>query len=121
MDYKQILKEMSYNNILDELWNEYQNKVFEYADKVFRDTILPFCKKRRYQFISGNGDWRFVINNKLIQSVDIELDMSSDFELMEIRALLDSKIEGMPSDSLGSLMQNYDPKYQPILDRFKQD
>lgn len=94
---------------LTEAWEAYTEKVDAYANHCFDTIVLPFCKKRGYEFCAGNGSWWIGAPDSQRPSMD-EGDAANDSEFAEILECLQALPCGLPGNDLGSLMPDYDPE-----------
>ena len=42
---------------LEDLWDEYESKVSLIADKVYKESVPPFCEANQLKLTAGSGDW----------------------------------------------------------------
>jgi hypothetical protein len=84
-------------------WERFVGKMEEKARSVFHAIVKPFCRKRRWRFIAGNGTWSFFPPNH--RAVACPGDWScDDVELESVCDLLRTEIPGMPANDIGSMM-----------------
>lgn len=89
----------------------YKKLVDQVARRIFVEHVKPFCRKRRWRFLTGNGAWAFFTPNERMFS-DKE-DLPNDEEWATICDLLGTGIPGFSGSDLGSLMPEVkDPTYK---------
>jgi len=88
---------------IGELGKRYENHIDQIAKSVFDKFVKPFCKKRKWRFVSSMGDWAFFPPNHHAVHDPQDWD-EDDSELDAICDLLNTYIPGMPGNDLGSLM-----------------
>ncbi len=82
----------------------YERNVDQVAKIMFVKHVKPFCRKRRWRFLTGNGAWAFFPpNERALGRYDVILD---DKEWDKIRGLLNMRIPGILGLDLGSFMPN---------------
>ena len=94
-------------NPIEKAFNEYENKVFQYAKEQFEKVIKPYCQKHELQFLAGNGTYYLGANKHRQNNGYLGLDI--DKLPKKIRETLQMEIPGMPGNDLGTLMPDYDP------------
>jgi len=97
---------MDPKDILTEACKRYEDAVFDVANTIFSQHIEPFCRRRRWQFVAGNGTW-FLGAKCSKASARWEIP-DDDEELQRVCSMLETEIPGMPANDLGSLMPNCD-------------
>jgi len=90
-------------DMIDAAWDQYYELIQKLANQEFRLHILPWLHKNHYYFLAGNGTWY------VFKEVPGEKEESifEDKIPKEILDILQQEVEGMPSNSLGSLMPDY--------------
>jgi len=99
---------------IQNMFEKYSNEVFAYAEEVFNEKITPYLDKYHLNFIAGNGTFWMGYTDETPKwfitkyfsgagawSIDIDKIDS------RIRQVLQSEIEGMPGNDLGSIMPSY--------------
>ncbi len=90
---------------LERYWDEYAEHVQARANIVLTSVVAPFLRKRGWKILCGNGDYHFFDENgKGITKFDQYDREENDPLLKAIVELLNTEIPGMPSDSLGTIM-----------------
>ncbi len=89
---------------LEDSWKAYERSIFAIADQTFNEIIKPFCKKRKWEFLAGNGSWW--IGPQDGDCVYPE-NCPDDTEFLGIAAVLSAGVPGMSYNDLGSLMPDY--------------
>ncbi len=91
-------------NSMELAWRAYEDAVDMYAERKFHEVVLPFCKKRNWEFVAGNGVWWIgPVGGRHMQP----LKYPEDEEFQEVVAELTVEISGMFANDLGSLMPDY--------------
>lgn len=84
-------------------WQRYTDKVDEIVAKARKKHVVPFCKKRGWTFMAGNGSWNF--DDEKGNMVDTS-DYSDDPEFQDILMLMEVEVEGYGANAFGSLMED---------------
>ena len=80
----------------------YEAKADQVARMIFIEYVKPFCRKRKWRFLTGMGEWAFFPpNTRALGRDDVILD---DKEWDDIRELLSIEVQGYPGRDLGTLM-----------------
>lgn len=80
----------------------YEAKVDQVARRIFVEHVKPFCRKRKWRFLTGMGAWAFYPpNTRALGRDDVILD---DPEWDEMRELLGIEVHGYSEGDLGSIM-----------------
>jgi hypothetical protein len=91
---------------LEKAWTGYADSVETLAKVWFGSIVKPFCVKRDFTFLTGNGDYWIGPRGKApIESWEVP---ESDAELKELFTLLDAEVPGMATVSFGCLMPEFD-------------
>jgi len=88
---------------LESLYTDLEEKVNKIAEREFVNVVLPFLKRRGWQFIAGMGTWWIGPKDG---DNRYSKDYPEDIEFGEIEKLLSVVIDGM-NQELGSLMPDY--------------
>jgi len=88
---------------LEVLHTDFEEKVKKIAEREFINIVIPFLKRRGWQFIAGMGTWWIGPGDGDNRYPE---DYPEDEEFKEIGELLGVVVEGM-NQELGSLMPDY--------------
>lgn len=106
------LTEEIVETIIEQAYADYQKVIEKKARQLFTAFILPFLRRRKYTFLSGNGTWYMEDSNgKHISGGDHWLDdddETPDEELNNIVRILDVDVTGT-WNCFGAYMPNYTP------------
>lgn len=91
-------------NSMELAWRVYEDAVDMYAERRFYKIVLPFCKKRNWEFLAGNGVWRIGPPGARHTNPS---DYSEDTEYQAVVKVLSMEVPGMAANDLGSLMPDY--------------
>ncbi len=55
---------------LEELREDFEKKVVAYATEYRMLVLLPLCRMKKLEFVSGNGDWTFLKNDRPVKAYE---------------------------------------------------
>lgn len=72
---------MNIDHALSEIREAAQQQIMEIAAEYRRRTLIPFCRKHRLTFLSGNGTWTFYKGDRLVDYNDVPAIAMIDSDL----------------------------------------
>jgi len=82
----------------------YESRVDQLVRYIFQSKVKPFCKARKWRFLTGNGSWGFFPAADAPRGA--ETVHPDDAEWETLRELLSTDPPGFPGSDLGSMMPN---------------
>ena len=104
--------------IIEEMFDKYCERVYEFAEEMFVKKILPYLKKYDLEYLAGNGTFFIFATEKTPEwfikkyyqagyCAHSVTGIDPDRIDKRISKILFSEVNGMRSNSLGSLMPSY--------------
>ena len=89
----------------------YHSCLFAIAEKAFKNHVKPFCEKRGWGFLAGNGTYCFFDENGDPEYMDCSILYGMDEEDEEFRELVENICDIIvDNQTLGSLMPDHETK-----------
>lgn len=83
----------------------YEAQADQVARIVFVEHVKPFCRKRGWRFLAGNGAWSLHPLNE--SGLYAKEDLPDDEEWIALCELLNTEVPGFPGNDLGSIMPDF--------------
>ena len=85
---------------LDERFSRYADAIGALAEDISEAIVVPLHKLHGWGFISGWGEWYFLIDGKAVNNNTL----GHPIEIADISDILSLQLPGMPTACLGSMM-----------------
>ena len=111
-----MTKQSPYEETLKYLWEEYLIAINNIASSVFDNEIKPWLDKYKLEFFSGMGGWwinatsetpKWFLDNYKDTHYNKKYYLDNDKLPDKIKNVLDSEIDGLPANNLGSMIVDY--------------
>ena len=100
-----------HHGTIDRAWDTYLEVVEAEAKRRFEAEVLPFAKRRGWEFLAGNGDFSFFDpTGKTHDEQHVYAPASEhqdDDELQTIWKMLSEEVPGLRSNDFGSMMPSW--------------